>query len=80
VVDRLFLTREERGDTQTDSACPQFGKADGICATARIGHLQIGFESAYFRDIHAQIAVPIDSIEGNIEVGIEYQHGRISAG
>src|SRR5579872_6355591 len=75
VVDRLFLPCEKRGDTESDLAGLKLRKADSIGAATGIGHLQIRFEAANFRDVHSQIAVPIDTVEGNIEVGIEYEHG-----
>jgi hypothetical protein len=77
MIDRLFLAGEESGDTQPDSTRPQFGKADGIRSPPWVSHLEIGFQTTDFRDVHTQIAVPIHSVECNVEVGIENQHGRI---
>ena len=57
-------------------ACVQFREADGVGRAAGVGHLERGFLRADLGDGHAQVAVPVDGVEREVEVGIEDEHGE----
>lgn len=76
MVDFLFLSGEECGEADCEFSGFHFGEAECGAAASRVGHSECSFLGAQVIDRAAEVAIPVNTIEGEVEVAIEQQHGK----
>ena len=70
---RLHVTRDLRRHDEADPAAPQFGQADRAPAAILLVGLAV-FSRADFGQGPRQIAVPLQRVHRQVEMGVEDEH------
>ena len=76
MVDFLFLSGEECGEADSEFSGFHFGEAECGAAASWVGHSEGSFLGAQVIDRAAEVTIPVNTIEGEVEVAIEQQHGK----
>ena len=74
VIDRLFPAGEQRGHANAHFRFLQFRQRNSVVAAPGRIHPERPFLRANIRDGLPQIPIPIDPVEGQIQMRIEQQH------
>jgi hypothetical protein len=78
VADFLFLAGEESGEADAQFGRAKLGEAERCTTATGVGHSESPFLSAKVVHGAPHVAVPVDSVERQIEMSVKKQHGRIS--
>jgi hypothetical protein len=76
VVDFSFLSGEQRGQADANLSLSQLRQTEGTSTATGIGHPERSFLSSQGVNLASQVAIPVHSIQGQIQMGVKQQHGR----
>ena len=68
---------QQRGDEDADPAAAQLGERHRALAAALAGHALLALAAADVGRRQPQVAVPVEGVPGEVEVGVEDEHAWV---